>query len=160
MSSYRVLMWVISISTYMTLAFSTILRTREQGFCLCTAHTQVCVCFLDNRWYEACSCEVGWWSPLCKGMKHFSLHSEYTFMYMHVHTWLGPWPSLLVSSQDRTLRNGQVNQVRFLGLANTLATCTVSPGNVQNILRPNLLTKGMDTPVEIKKIYCCKGSAM
>ena len=47
--------------------------------------------------------------------------------------------SLIPRPHPLTRRNGLVNQVEFLGLARTFAT--VSPSNVQNILRPTCSKK-------------------
>ena len=50
----------------------------------------------------------------------------------------------IVSSPDPNplmTRNGPVNQVKFLGLAQTFAS--LSPSNIQNILRQSPLKKGI-----------------
>ena len=61
--------------------------------------------------------------------------------------------SLVPRPHPLTRRNGLVNQVEFLGLVHTFAT--VSPSNVQNILRH---TKVKIFGYRDKKFYCCKGS--
>ena len=65
----------------------------------------------------------------------FTQHTEHRKILSHFWAfhYTSTGPSLVPRCHPLTRRNGLVNQVEFLGLAHTFVT--VSPSNVQNILR-------------------------